>query len=112
MRIEIILLLCSIFVLSGCEESKGDEVPEQKNKNLSFQCEQKIPEFTLGPNSDPSKEELDKLCGCIWSNLDGWEKSTSIAITEGREKDVSALHMRAFPSRFGKIMQDCGAMKL
>ena len=31
---------------------------------LSFSCKQPLPEFTLGPYSNPSKDELKRLC-CI-----------------------------------------------
>jgi len=105
------LSIILLSLLAGCEK-QTDTALAQEAKNLSFKCEKKIPEFTLGPYSDPSKEKIDTLCACIWNNLDGWEKETSIEIAEGRENDISAMHMRAFPSRFGGVMEACGASSL
>ncbi len=104
------LLILITLYLVACSEDASEYDPEAKN--LSFKCEQKIPEFTLGAYSDPPQEAIDSLCSCIWKELDGWEKETSIAISDGRENDVSAMHMRAFPGRFGSIMESCGAMSL
>jgi hypothetical protein len=35
----------------------------------SFKCKEPLPEFTLGPASNPSDAELAKLCACVWSKL-------------------------------------------
>lgn len=108
---KVLLMVLLISLVPGC----GQEEPSTSGKvekNLSFKCKQKIPEFTLGPYSDPSQQSLDTFCECVWGKLDGWEKETSIAIAEGRVKDISSLHMQAFPSRFGGIMESCGAGKL
>lgn len=75
-------------------------------------CSQPIPEFTLGSHSKPSDAEVQRLCACIWENLKGWEKDTAQAIAEKRMGDVSALNMRAFPSRFGSRLKECGGMDL
>jgi hypothetical protein len=75
-------------------------------------CREPIPKFTLGPHSNPSEAEVQRLCACIWEKLNGWEKDTARAIAEGREGDVSALNMRAFPSRFGSAIKECGGMDL
>jgi len=106
-----LFILALVALISGCGGEESSEATEGA-KNLTFKCKQKIPEFTLGPSSNPSQEKLDSFCECVWGELDGWEKETSVAIAEGREGDISAMHLRAFPSRFGGIMESCGAMAL
>jgi hypothetical protein len=75
-------------------------------------CREPIPEFTLGINSNPSEQQVQHLCSCIWSKLGTWEKQTSQAFVEGRESDVSYLYKRAFPSRFGSAVKECGGMEM
>ena len=76
------------------------------------QCQQPLPEFTLGADSNPSEPQVEELCACIWSRLEGWEKETSRAISQGREGEVSALYLRAFSTRFGSALEHCGGMNL
>jgi hypothetical protein len=75
-------------------------------------CREPIPEFTLGLHSNPSEAEVHRLCACVWEKLQGWEKDTARALAEKRSGDVSALNMRAFPSRFGSRLKECGGMDL
>lgn len=75
-------------------------------------CRESIPEFSLGPNSHPIEAEVQQLCACMWQHMNGWEKETSRAIVEGREREVSALNMRAFPARFGQRVRECGGDSL
>jgi hypothetical protein len=75
-------------------------------------CREPIPEFTLGLHSNPSEAEVHQLCACVWEKLKGWEKDTARALAEKRPEDVSALNMRAFPSRFGSRLKECGGMDL
>ena len=75
-------------------------------------CPQPIPEFTLGPNSNPSEAEVQRLCDCIWANLNSREKDIARAIASGRGDEVSALNLRAFSSRFGSVVEQCGGMDL
>jgi len=111
------LIVLFISLLPGCgkKESRNASAAE---KNLTFKCEQKLPEFTLGPYSDPSQKELNTLCECVWGHMGGWARETSIAIVEGRamvegrSKKTSEMLKQVFPSRFGGLMQACGAGKL
>ena len=104
----ILLFFCLIFASCGAEtESIG--APDEP---FVARCEKPMPEFTLGRSSNPTDEQVAELCDCIWNNLGGWEKESSRAISEGRETDVSALNMAAFPSRFGRAVQNCGGMDL
>lgn len=75
-------------------------------------CKEPLPVFTLGENSQPTKEQETTLCACIWKNLSGWEREVSKKISEGKTSDISALHMRAFPPRFMTAVEKCGGMKL
>jgi hypothetical protein len=77
----------------------------------SFKCEQPLPEFTLAPNSNPSKSELEQLCKCIWSKLPekGWERRTSEKIRAGDDPGWRGV---GFISRFGKAMDACGGRDL
>jgi hypothetical protein len=74
--------------------------------------EQPLPEFTLGPQSNPTAQQQVELCGCVWSRLGSWERRTSESIAQEKQSEVSELNMRAFPARFGKAIEECGGMKL
>ena len=75
-------------------------------------CPQPIPEFTLGANSNPSEEEVQQLCACIWERLSSREKEVARAIATGQGDDVSALNVRDLASRFGKVVKQCGGTDL
>ncbi len=71
-----------------------------------------IPHFTLDYDANPSEEEINKLCSCIWDKLVGWEKETVIQLTNGKKGEISAVHMAGFPVIFGKRISECGGEKL
>ena len=50
-----------------------------------FQCKEPLPEFTLGPASNPSAADLAKLCACVWSKLPdgGWERTVAAKLRAG-----------------------------
>jgi hypothetical protein len=75
-------------------------------------CKEPLPEFTLGEKSNPTKEQVATLCACIWDNLGSWERRASEQIAAGKGSEVSWLHRRALPSRFGGAVEKCGGMKL
>ena len=75
-------------------------------------CAEPLPVFTLGKNSNPTKAQEAALCACIWQSLGEWEREVSEKIAKRKESEVSALYMRAFPSRFGSAIEKCGGMKL
>ena len=99
-------ILLTVVALAGCER--------QAEEPTSFvvKCEEPLPEFTLGADSNPNDTQVATLCSCIWENLGDWEKETAQAYAEGREPDVSALKKRAFPYRFGRALQRCDGMDL
>lgn len=101
-----------VMTLSCCSNETPQTNDNSSSQPFSVKCAQKLPEFTLGYQSNPTKSQIDELCSCVWNKLDGWEKDASIAIAEGREKDVSFAHMKGFPSRFGGYINDCGGQDL
>ena len=88
------------------------EITPLSAKPYEARCKEPLPTFTLGEKSNPTKVQEAALCACIWQNLDGWEREVSEKIAKGKEREVSQMHMRAFPSRFGSAIEKCGGMKL
>lgn len=82
----------------------------------TFQCKQRVPEFTLGFESDPSEVELTELCDCIWEQLTPWARQAAEQITKGERPTVptsnSEANTQAFIAKFGMVMQTCGANRL
>ena len=74
-------------------------------------CPQPIPEFTLGYNSNPNEAEVQRLCDCIWANLNSEEKDIARAVATGIG-EVSESNLPRFSSRFGSVVQECGGMDL
>ena len=70
-------------------------------------CPQPVPEFTLGPTSNPTEAEVTRLCDCIWGSLNSQEKDMARAIAGG-VGGVSELDLRAFVSGFGRVVEQCG----
>lgn len=76
-----------------------------------FTCKQPLPEFTLGPASNPSEAELAKLCACVWSKLPegGWEREVAAKIRRGEDPGWRG---RGFIPRFGAALDACGGRTL
>lgn len=109
-RWAVVGVLAVLF--GGCGgEDKSTSVSPQ-GKPYEVHCSEPLPVFTLGEKSNPTKEQEAALCSCIWQNLGSWERRTSEKIVQGKESEVSWLHRRGFPSRFGKAVEKCGGMKL
>lgn len=81
-------------------------------KPYEVRCQEPLPTFTLGDKSNPTKAQVATLCSCIWQNLGSWEREASAKIARGREAEVSQMHLRAFPTRFGSALEKCGGMRL
>jgi hypothetical protein len=77
----------------------------------TFKCTQPIPEFSLGPDSNPTNRQIQKLCSCIWSKfpVKGWERRTSKKIKEGID---AGWRGKALVARFGKALRECDGDKL
>lgn len=103
--------IMSLLLTASCSQEEPAAAPS--GEPLVIRCtEQPLPEFTLGPQSNPTEKQQAELCGCIWSRLGSWERRTSESISHGKESEVSALNLRAFPARFGKAIEECGGMQL
>lgn len=110
MRVCLVLLVMTM--VSACGKSSEPETQVQAGSPFVVRCSIPIPEFTLGSTSSPSKDQVSQLCTCIWDNLGSWERDVAQAASENRENEISELHLRAFPSRFGEALRQCGGMNL
>ena len=99
------VLLILLFVLIFAENSSAADTMRD------FTCKQPVPVFTLGPNSDPSDEQLKILCECIWSKFpeNSWERRTSTKIRNGEDPGWRG---QALVSRFGDALKSCGGYSL
>ena len=112
MNSKLILALLIFTMVYGCSDNRDQKSAAVTQEPLVVNCSEPLPEFTLGKQSQPSENELKKLCFCVWGELGRWEKKVSQAISEGRENDITTIQKRAFPNRFGSAMNSCGAMDL
>ena len=94
---------------------KGDKSPQPKKSTLppgseprSFTCKEPLPEFTLGPASNPSNAEVENLCACVWSE-GGWERRVSAQMRRGEDPGWRG---RGFAPRFGAALDACGGRSL
>jgi len=101
-----LILMLPVFLMTV---SIADQASATDPK--SFKCEQPLPVFTLGPDSDPSKSQIEELCKCVWSKLPegGWERRTSTKIRAGEDP---GWRVKGFIPRFGKALDDCGGREL
>lgn len=98
------VLTAALLVLTGISPASA--------KPYEVRCKEPLPAFTLGEKSNPTKAQEAALCACMWQNLGSWERDVSAKIAKGRESEVSQMHLRAFPPRFGSALEKCGGMKL
>lgn len=96
------------FLPSASEESF--ETPEALNR--SFACAEPLPEFTLGPMSDPSDQEVTDLCACIWDNLPSDAKETATQLTSESGSRPSDANIDRFAVHFGEGLRGCGGDQL
>jgi len=79
----------------------------------TIQCKNtSIPHFTLDYDANPSPEESEQLCTCIWDSLIGWEKEVALKLTSDKKDEISTIHMAGFPAIFGKRISECGGGEL
>jgi hypothetical protein len=106
-----LIAVATITFISACGSGEPSASPSGGSAHV-VRCAEPLPEFTLGPQSDPSAEQEAALCACIWGKLGEWERNAAQKIAQGKESEVSAMELRAFPTRFGKTLEHCGGMKL
>lgn len=108
MKYKILLIA---IILSGCGQESGSPVVSEGSK-YEAHCKEPLPVFSLGEKSNPTKAQEAALCSCVWKNLKGWEREVSKKFSEGKQSEISEMHMRAFPPRFGSAIEKCGGMNL
>jgi len=102
-----------IMLALGLVACAQDQAPIDGGGPLHVvKCSEPLPEFTLGPQSQPTKAQEAELCSCIWAKFGNWERRTAQLLVEGKQSEISDLHMRAFPARFGAAVEECGGMSL
>lgn len=107
-RMKYRILLIAI-ILSGCSQESEPPAVYQSSK-YEAHCKEPLPVFTLGEKSNPTRAQESMLCSCIWKNLKGWEREVSQKLSEGKQSEISEMHMRAFPPRFGRAIEKCDGM--
>ena len=103
----VALLVIIVFLYTGKESKQHDQTStyplfKVECKNTS------IPNFTLNYDSNPSEDEVETLCACIWNTFDTWEKETAVKVTSGETNTITAVNMARFSAIFGKRIMECG----
>jgi hypothetical protein len=75
-------------------------------------CKEPLPVFTIGENSNPTKDQESALCACIWNSLEQSDRVTSENIRQSKESQVSASELQDFIRSFRDALEKCGGMKL
>lgn len=107
----IALLMVIVFLFTSKDRKQHDQASTYPL--FKVQCKNtSIPNFTLNYDSNPSEEEVEKLCACIWDKFVEWEKETVVKLTSGETNTINAVHMAGFPAIFGARISECGGDKL
>jgi|SRR5690606_5790468 len=78
----------------------------------SFECEEPLPEFTLGSSSNPTDAELSDLCSCVYAELSDESRRFSQSIRAGEESKLSPSQIQEFIPVFGSAIERCGGKDL
>lgn len=109
----IIILLFILIFFNGCDNKEKKDERIIRKTPFIIKCENRnIPEFTLSYNSNPTKEQVNELCVCLWNKLDEFERDTIIKITSGKESEINWMEKKSFPLKFGKRINECGGKEL
>ncbi|MDQ7084801.1 MAG: hypothetical protein Q9M36_07640 [Sulfurovum sp.] len=107
----IALLMVIVFLYTSKESNPHD--PTSSYPLFKVQCNNtSIPNFTLNYDSNPSEDEVEKLCTCIWDKFVAWEKEIAVKLSSGETHTISAVHMAGFLAIFGARISECGGDKL
>jgi hypothetical protein len=101
-----------IILLCGCGSGESSQFQQSRGEPYEVHCTEPLPNFTLGRDSNPTKEQERNLCACIWENLGQWERKVSEKIAQGKDSEISEMYQRAFTYRFGRAVKKCGGMEL
>lgn len=109
-----LLFIAGIALLEGCSRAPQETRDWEPR---SFVCsERPLPEFTLGYDSDPSVSQVEALCDCIWEGLPDWAQLFSEAAASGGVDagpyENPEWNVRAFSSKFGEQLEQCGGYSL
>lgn len=101
------------MIFTFTAQEKKQYTDESTQPLVTVTCKNgSLPDFKLDYDANPSAEEITALCSCLSDALMGWEKETASKLANGKQDEVSTLHMAAFPSIFGKRISECGGEKL
>jgi hypothetical protein len=104
-------VLITVFIAACSDTNQTSELPVDGVGYVVRCTSEPLSEVTLGPASRPSRQQETELCACIWGSLGSWERRTAEQLAQGRESEVSALNLAAFPARFGSAVERCGGME-
>jgi hypothetical protein len=102
----LVLLLVGVFMTLPIARCFADSLLYEAH------CKEPLPVFTLGKNSNPTKDQESALCACIWNGLDQADRVTSENARQGKESELSTSELRMFAARFGDVVRKYGGMKL
>ena len=86
--------------------------PELAAGPFEVECDESMPVFTLGYESNPSEAEVDRLCACVFATLSEQDRSMAHAISEGRAGEPSRVAATGFARNFGAAIERCGGHDL
>ena len=105
------LLAAGAVMLAGCNNNDHSEALQTDRGARTFQCSEPLPEFTLGPDSDPSAAQLAELCSCIWRRFPegSWERETMRKAAAGEDPGWRGMGLAP---RFGAAVEACGGLEV
>ena len=80
--------------------------------NRTFICQEPLPEFTLGPKSNPSDQQITDLCKCVWENLPDAAREFATLVSHSTNSQTSEASINLFVQNFGVALDKCGGNDL
>lgn len=77
-----------------------------------FTCQEPLPEFTLGPMSNPSDQQVANLCKCVWENLPSAAQEFATILARNADSQPSEASINLFAANFGVALNKCGGNDL
>ncbi len=106
-----LVIASTFFVVTYFSQS----LPSQTHN--TFSCGDKLPQFTLGVQTQLTDRQLETLCTCVSNNLDSKAKETGIELataekTNRKFDDAGIQRIKEFSYAFGNAIKKCGGDKL
>ncbi len=79
---------------------------------ILVKCDQPLPNFTLGENTNVDKEDIQKLCTCVWNTLTIKEREMSKSFVKDPGQEYTYQEKKNFAASMGNALRECGALKL